>query len=147
MTQDELKKILKYHPKNGLFTWTSLAGRRCVPGAIAGHTKANGEVVITIDGKKYYAHRLAWLYQTGKESALLIARKNNNKSNKWSDLTERTASQRAELRAERKDSKHRGISFHKASEKWIAYYKNKHLGSFPTQRLAEECAVNARHKC
>ena len=65
ITQQELKRLLHYDPKTGVFTWKLKKGSRGVAGKIAGYIKATGYVSIKIDGRAYLAHRLAWLYVYG----------------------------------------------------------------------------------
>lgn len=68
LTQARLKQLLEYDPQTGKFWW--LVNRRwpIVIGDEAGHRhQAKGKVYIRvyIDGTKYYAHHLAWLYTNG----------------------------------------------------------------------------------
>lgn len=65
LTQDYLRSILKYDQDTGIFTWilpTKYHPR--MVGKEAGSI-ATGYVTIKIDGKRYKAHRLAWLYVHG----------------------------------------------------------------------------------
>lgn len=65
MDQSKLKALLHYDPETGIFTWRSKRpGVR--PSLIAGCKSKNGYVIIGIDGKEYYAHRLAWIYMNGQ---------------------------------------------------------------------------------
>ena len=65
LTQKELKKLLDYDPDTGVFTWNISIGRVDV-GDVAGHINGIGYRVIGLRGKRYLAHRLAWLYVTGE---------------------------------------------------------------------------------
>lgn len=77
ITQTELKSILKYDDESGQFFWIeSKKGRRGTPQRI----RKDGYCFICINGKKYLAHRLAWLYMYGKFPQVYIDHINTNKS-------------------------------------------------------------------
>lgn len=65
---DRLREVLAYDPSTGLFRWTVGAGRggRKRPGAVAGNPDSSGHIQIGIDGRRYLAHRLAWLWVYGE---------------------------------------------------------------------------------
>lgn len=66
LTQDQLQQQLHYNPDTGVFTRLVRASNM-LPGTVAGTVHArDGYVVIRVLGAKYAAHRLAWLYMTGK---------------------------------------------------------------------------------
>lgn len=69
LTQQQLKSVVVYDNKTGLFTWTRNASPGLV-GKIAGHI-SGGYRVIKIHGKHYRAHHLAWLYVHGELPTLL----------------------------------------------------------------------------
>lgn len=64
LTQDELKRILKYDHETGVFAWRAVANKKR-PGDIAGSTNGRGYRQIGIGGRDYSAHRLAWMYVHG----------------------------------------------------------------------------------
>lgn len=80
LTQDYIKSILNYCHETGVFSWS--AKRRSVKiGKQAG--KGSDSVsykYITIDGKKYACHRLAWLYVYGSMPIEQIDHRNGIKS-------------------------------------------------------------------
>lgn len=64
-TQKYLRSILHYAPDTGWFTWTNPPKNHTrMQGQQAGATRT-GYVMIKIDGQRYKAHRLAWLYVHG----------------------------------------------------------------------------------
>lgn len=66
ITQDELKKYLKYNPDTGLFIWKDKGNLKCKIGEVAGSPGFNGYIRISIKGKRILAHRLAYLYTYGE---------------------------------------------------------------------------------
>ncbi len=85
LTAGRLKEVLLYDPQSGLFFWRvakwDLRGRR------AGCKRADGYVLIRVDGVLIYAHRLAWLYMTGEWPGKLIDHVDTDKgNNRWNNL-------------------------------------------------------------
>ena len=104
LTHARLKSLLHYDPQTGIFTWlwraeaefkTKNAHRTWnsrYAGGEAGVT-THGYRKISIDDRKYYAHRLAWFYVTGKWPASLIDHRNEaGGDNRWGNLRESTKS-------------------------------------------------------
>jgi len=66
LTAAHLRLILSYDADTGLFTWLIPNCMRMKPGDRAGCANGKtGYVEIHIQGKKYKAHRLAWMYVYG----------------------------------------------------------------------------------
>ena len=65
LTQQRLKKLLNYDPTTGVFTWRVAKSRHVKIGQTAGTINSRECIQIMIDGKRYVAHRLAWLYIFG----------------------------------------------------------------------------------
>ena len=64
LTQQRLKEVLNYDAESGVFTWA--VGRpKAAKGSIAGGFTDRGYLAIGVDGTRYRAHRLAWLYVHG----------------------------------------------------------------------------------
>lgn len=66
LTADRLRELFDYDQQTGVFVRKrSIKGGFRV-GDIAGTNNGRGYIVISVDGKKYVAHRLAWLYVHGE---------------------------------------------------------------------------------
>jgi len=64
--QARLKEILHYSPETGLFIWLVSLSNRIKAGDDAGFINDISLYrTITVSGKMYQAHRLAWLYVYG----------------------------------------------------------------------------------
>ena len=78
ITQEELQDRMTYHRSTGVFTWQERAtinttSQREVrrwntrfAGKAAGCRTSNGYIAITVNDVWFLAHRLAWLYVTGR---------------------------------------------------------------------------------
>lgn len=100
LTQEYLKSILEYNLETGKFIWLVKTSNRVKIGMYAGTLRNNGYLKININGQLYYAHRLAWLYMTGKWPENHIDHKDGIKdNNKWENLREATYSQNNKNRA------------------------------------------------
>lgn len=97
LTQSRLKELLHYDPETGVFIWRIRRGGTIQSGSVAGSKQIRKNlfyVRIVIDLKPYYAHRLAWIYMTGKDSNNEIDHKDTNGlNNRWDNLREATRSQ------------------------------------------------------
>lgn len=65
ISADRLRELLAYDADTGLFTWKQDRGGRKFAGVVAGSENPKGYIEITVDGGRYWAHRLAWFYVHG----------------------------------------------------------------------------------
>ncbi len=65
LTAEILKELLVYDPQTGIFSNRVKRGNRGIAGAATGAMRKRGYTLIGIEGREYYAHRLAWLYING----------------------------------------------------------------------------------
>jgi hypothetical protein len=138
LTQQELMTILNYDPNTGLFRWKYQIGNgKRIPNAIAGSKKKDGYIYIGVNGKVYKAHRLAWLYVTGSWPSNTIDHingiKDDNRFNNLRDIEHRFNVQNISV-PKNNTTGYTGVSWHKASQKWLAKirinHKAIHLGIF-----------------
>lgn len=117
LTQDALKKVLRYDPGTGIFTWVKSRGGH-LAGSRAGGIDGDGYEVIHINKRPYRAHRLAWLYVHGTLPDSDVDHRDLNRSNNPIDNL-RPASRAQNMANTLKRSNNRsgfkGVSFHKAS--------------------------------
>lgn len=140
ISQSELKDALAYDPLTGIFSWLG-------SGKTAGSKGASGYIRIQLNHKRHSAHRLAWLYVTGRWPTGEIDHKNRvTHDNRWANLREATAQQNQYNVALRRTntSGARGVS-PTDSGRWRAMIKlpgakgMTHLGVFSS--VAEASAV------
>lgn len=81
LTAQRLREVLDYDPDTGVFTWKARLGGRRLAGQPAGIVnKAIGYAVIGLDGCRYYAHRLAWMFVHGRWPILHIDHINGDRA-------------------------------------------------------------------
>ena len=66
ITQALLHEMLDYNKDSGVFVWKVRSAQKIRVGDIAGTVNAKGYVGIKLFGKRYLAHRLAWMYINGE---------------------------------------------------------------------------------
>jgi hypothetical protein len=152
LTQDKLKELLDYNPDTGIFTWKERISN-IKQGTIAGKYDKNWYVVITINNKKYLAHRLAWLYMEGYFPENQIDHIDRNKSNnKWANLREvsQVCNSRNSKLSKRNKSGIRGVTWDKERKKWQvnirANKKNITLGRYDSKVDAAKARWQAEKK-
>jgi hypothetical protein len=148
-------KILKYDPETGLFYWRERGGKfkRCLIGAVAGTTNSQGYRCITINGKHYRAHRLAFKVSFGRDPKAMVDHINGNPSDdRLCNLREATHYQNAQNAVAKKinTSGYKGVSWSKHHNKWrgsiLANRKTISLGYFdaPERAYRAYCAAAKR---
>src|ERR1700731_507052 len=83
ITHARLLEVLEYDRSMGVFVWR-VGRQKCKAGSAAGRINI-GYVEITIDGKMYLGHRLAWFYVYGTWPESDIDHKDRNRSGNWID--------------------------------------------------------------
>jgi hypothetical protein len=123
LSQIELKKHLMYHPDTGEFTRLTSLSSSVKVGENAGGIGYEGYINIRVNGAKYRAHRLAWLYVHGSWPQMHIDHIDGIKSNnKILNLREcnRTQNMRNKGSSKNNNSGFKGVSWKKDANKWVA---------------------------
>ena len=135
LTQARLKENLHYNPTTGDFTW--LVHKPRASHKIRAGTINNGYRSISIDGKKYLAHRLAWLYMYGQMPSKNIDHINNHPDdNRLDNLRECTTKQNSLNRLIPRNNTSGFLGVSKAGSRWKATLHRKTLGYFETAEVA-----------
>jgi excinuclease UvrABC ATPase subunit len=88
ITQERLKQLATYEPETGLLICAvNRKGSKNKIGDVLGSFNKSGYVEVQLDGRKYFVHRLAWLYMTGFMPEGVVDHINRDKKdNRWSNL-------------------------------------------------------------
>ena len=152
INQKALKEFLKYHPDTGAFIRIKPV-KGANTGDIAGYNHPNGYIYISLKSKRYRAHRLAWLYMTGKWPENQIDHGNHIRDdNRWVNLCEATHKENGKNLSLSKQNKSGicGVSYHKATKTWRSdinvNYKQVHLGCYKDKFEAICARLSANNK-
>lgn len=124
ITQDRLKELFSYSPETGEFTRIGKQ-KKCRIGDVAGCVSKNGYVTISVDVKRYYAHRLAWLYVYGYMPEQIDHKNRNRADNRLCNLRAAVQSLNESNKATKTGcaSKFRGVSVHHCTGMWRSRIK------------------------
>lgn len=140
ITAEQLRELLAYDPDTGVFVWRVSSSNRAAAGKVAG--KLNCYWQIGVLGRRYLAHRLAWLYVHGRWPTHEIDHINRVKTdNRIANLREATRSQNQANGARHNNNKtgFRGVGLLKWGRYAATIKINKrqtHLGCFDTAEQA-----------
>jgi len=142
LSRAQLQELLAYDPKTGAFTWRK-SNRNVSTGDVAGTINSEGYRVITVNGVKYHAHRLAWLFAKGAWPDRQIDHRNLVRSdNRLLNLRSATVSQNGQNRQMQSNNRsgYKGVHFSKRRGCWVAkicIQRNEiHLGYFSDPEAA-----------
>jgi hypothetical protein len=150
ITQVELMRLFEYDPDSGVFIRKTTV-KRHKQGTIAGCKKYRNDIPIdisiTIHGKDYKAHRLAYLYMTGNWPENEIDHIDQNAfNNAWSNLRDVTRSEnhRNQRLSKNNTSGVCGVSFDYNIKKWSAYIKVDNINIFLGHAAFKKDAIKIR---
>lgn len=131
-----LKEIINYEPVTGVFSrryYSSIVEDDCVKDKI----DSKGRIFIYIDGQRYSARKLAWLYITGEmPHGRVYSLSGDPSDHRWINLTVKAAETHRALPtvSKRNRSGYVGVSFNLSNDAWVATIRRKgvtkHLGTF-----------------
>jgi hypothetical protein len=139
---EELKLKFRYEPDTGHIYWIE-AGKGKIKKKPAGTKTNTGYMMIMIDKKRYYSHRLAWALHHGRWPNDQVDHINGNKiDNRIINLREATNAENGKNYGFNKSNTSgiKGVSWCKCTNKWRAMIKvnntKKCLGRYDTVEQA-----------
>lgn len=141
ITQRRLHELFRYDPETGEFL--RIKGvKKGAAGTVAGTLALNGYITISVDCKRYYAHRLAWLYTHGELPGQIDHKDRNRSNNALSNLRAATNSKNGANKIKPSTSRQRfkGVRRLRDTDRWVARIKHGtkevHIGVFASEELA-----------
>jgi len=151
-----VREVISFDVATGIFRWIKPNSQRTPVGSVAGGKRVTGYIAISIDGHRYQAHRLAWLYVNGKWPSLEIDHINGLRSdNRIANLREASRSENQQNRKTPSSRKLRhsafmGVSMDKRDGIYFAQIKTngktKNLGRFIAQEDAHVAYLKAKRE-
>ena len=155
ITAKRLRQLLHYDPQTGLFRWrVGRPGfRRDMDGQTAGYRESvGGRISVTVEYGVYRAHRLAWLYMTGRWPIGEIDHKDGDASNnRWTNLREvsRGVNQQ-NMRRPHKDNAAGFLGVVQRGDRFRASIcvnrKRHYLGAYETPEAAHAAYVRGKRR-
>lgn len=149
--RSRLGRLLTYDPSTGVIRWATARGRAAA-GDRAGTLDRDGYVVIGIDGRSHFAHRIAWALHYGETPPERVDHKNGNcADNRIDNLRAASPKTNAEnqRRAHRTNkSGYMGVHWSCPAKKWVAKIsinnRSVHIGVFDDPKAAHEAYVASK---
>ncbi|AZS78768.1 HNH endonuclease [Achromobacter spanius] len=149
---DEISALLAYDPATGVLRWRVNCRGTVRAGNVAGCQYSNGYVMVSVLGRRFLAHRLAWLLATGawpnSEIDHLDGDRANNRISNLRDVSHLTNMQNRRMANSDNTSGFLGASPYKG--RWKAQIKIvgkvRYLGMFDSPEAAHAAYIEAKRK-
>lgn len=165
ITQELLKELLDYNQETGVFIWKKRERNHFATqrgfntwntrwsSKEAGSLRNEGYICISIFGKTYSAHRLAWLCIHGEWPTEIDHINHSKTDNSFFNIREASRTENNKNHPLRKDNKSgfNGVTWYKADSKWVvhvmAHGKDVFLGYFTSLKdaIAVRKAANIKY--
>lgn len=148
---ERFRSILSYAPDTGILTNLVNRGKNKSAGMVAGYVMNSGYVLLSIENKRYYAHRVAWL-MTHNEWPIFIDHINGIRSDNrlinLRSVSRQTNMQNQRSAGKRNSTGYLGVTYDKRNDKFVAQIvvggSHKHIGSFDLAEQAHSAYVHEK---
>jgi hypothetical protein len=149
ITQDQVKHLFQYN--DGSLYWKNPTSLKIKPGDLAGGKHNSGYLMIKINCKRYFVHRLVFLYHRGFLPSQIDHIDGDVHNNRIENLRECNNQQNSQNRKLSNISMSgvKGVSWDKRKRKWtvsITVGNTKFRKQFDDFDLAELVAIEVRDK-
>ena len=119
ISRDRLVQLLHYNEVTGIFTWVHANSNRVKVGDVAGTIGSAGYIYIKIDGVRYGAHQLAFVYKGEEVPEIIDHIDTITSNNAWLNLRPATHQSNSYNTKVHKDSKSgiKGVSWSSSRKK------------------------------
>lgn len=151
LSAEYVRSRLDYDPATGALTWkaqpSSGGWNKRWAGKRAGDVRVGAAVVpywrVCINGRRYFQHRVIWLWMTGEWPSGDVDHINNDPlDNRWNNLRLATRGQNHANKPVRKDSATGRKGVEPYGDRFVAYYtragRKRYIGIFPTLESASD---------
>lgn len=151
ITKKRLDQVAIYDPDRGVFICAqNRKGSKNKVGDVLGSRTKEGYIEIQIDGRRYLAHRLAFLSMTGNMPEGVVDHINRDQSdNRWANLRDVTQVENGHNQNRKSLNNSTGfVGVHKWNGKYrakiVVKQKQLHLGTFDDPSTAAEAYQAAK---
>lgn len=151
LTAARLRELLHYDPETGVFTRLTRSAQKVKVGEVAGGLDCEGYLKLSVDGRRYQAHRLAWLYVHGIWPERGIDHRNGQRSdNRMENLRAATQGENLQNRSLQSIgvSGRLGVGWDAKRCKWVASIKkggkSRFLGRYDSVDKASAAYLAAK---
>jgi len=152
ITQEQVRKLFDYNPETGILTNKTHRNSRAKKGETSGCTLSTGYLQVTIDRKRYLAHRLCFLHYHGYLPKILDHVDNIKHHNMIDNLRAATTQENAFNKkiSSNNTSGVKGVFWDGTYNKWRASIsingKKRYFGSYYDIEDARKAVEDAREK-
>jgi hypothetical protein len=153
LTAERLRELLHYDPNTGVFTWAQQLSPIRPVGSVAGSTSSFSYIEICIHGRRYYAHRLAFLWVLSEWPQHQVDHIDGDRANnKWNNLRDITNAENKQNRRSATKGSFTGLlGVSRCRDKFKAEINvpmvgRKHIGVFSTPEEAHAAYVEAKRR-
>ena len=154
LTQGRLKELVHYDKLTGIFTRLVATCNRVKKGDTAGSSNKNGYLYFSVESRRQYNHRLAFLYVEGYFPEHHVDHKNGKRDdNRWSNLrhVSRSCNFQNQKIGSRNTSGYTGVAWNALTNSWRSYIglnkKLIYIGLYPTPEEAAIARVQYEDNC